>query len=145
MKKQEKEEKKVRRGRYGFGSYAYNYFMFPIRRAVFFFIFKIIGLAIAFALAFLLLSGVVNQVKTGQTLVNYALEVGTEISEFFGSLLNNTSPFKFTKDGIYFKDAEVPDEGLFEDKTKDRVKEWKNKWSLPNVTEDIEGVGGNEE
>lgn len=134
MAKDEKEQKKHRRG--GFGTFAYGYIMRPIRMTIFLVIMRVIGIIIAVALAFFLLSGGINQVKTGQTLVEYALDIGENISHFFESLLHGTSPFKFTNDGVYFKDADVPEDGLFDgqegaiDDGKDsKLDEWKDNWT----------------
>lgn len=113
--KEEKPQKKVRRGG-GFGRYAYGYVINPIKRKILFTIMKVFGLSISLALVFFLLSGGINQVKTGETLVEYSLDVGENISNFFKSLTKGTSPFKFTSDGVYFKDAEVPTNGVFDGK-----------------------------
>lgn len=110
---EEKESKKVRRGN-RFGRYAYNYMMFPIRRAIIVGIFRIIGLIILLALVLFLLSGGINQVLTGQTLIEYSLDIGEDVSDFLHSLTDGTSPFKFTKYGIYFKDADVPEKGALD-------------------------------
>lgn len=135
MAKKDDQPKKNRMG--GFGRYAYGYVMRPIRVTIMLFILRGIGIIIAIALAFFLLSGGINQVKTGETLVEYALDCGERISDFFASLLDGTSPFKFTKDGVYFKDAEVPEEGAldqvdpnasyFDENGDNKVGEWWDK------------------
>ena len=93
MAKEEREPRKVRRGS-GFGRYTWSLIFLPIKRAFVFGVLRIIGLIILASLTMFLLSGGINQVKTGQTLVEYALDIGHNISGFLNSLLDGTSPFK---------------------------------------------------
>lgn len=148
MAKDEKEQKKHRRG--GFGTFAYGYIMRPLRVTIFLIVIRILGIIIALSLAFFLLSGGINQVKTGKTLVEIALDIGENISHFFGSLLNGTSPFKFTDDGVYFKDADVPESGLFDgqdgviDGGKDnKLDEWKDNWAEESGASNASSADGN--
>lgn len=76
-------------------------------------IWKLIGSLVALFIIYLLLSGVINQVKTGENLLNYSLDIGKKISHFFNGLLEGDSPLKITKDGIYFEDVTPPAEGAF--------------------------------
>ena len=144
MAKEEREPRKVRRGS-GFGRYTWSLIFLPIKRAFVFGVLRIIGLIILSSLTMFLLSGGINQVKTGQTLVEYALDIGHNISGFLNSLLDGTSPFKFTDDGVYFKDADVPEEGAL-DEHKDiidddsKFEEWKGEWG-PSGKPDGEGQG----
>jgi hypothetical protein len=133
MAQEEKSQKKVRRGG-RFGRYAYGYVVNPIRRSIMFGILKIFGILVAAGLAFFLLSGGINQVRTGETLVEYALDIGHNISEFLNSLTDGTSPFKFTDDGVYFKDADVPENGALDGKEDlidgdDKLGQWKEDWN----------------
>lgn len=89
-----------------------------------------LGTLLVVVIVFFLLSGVINQVKTGQTLVDYSLQTGKKIGVFFESLFTSESPFKITEDGIYFKDANVPNESAIDgsklpdiDDTKENVEE----------------------
>lgn len=70
---------------------------------------KIIGLGLACLFIFFLLSGAINQVKTGETIIDYAIDIGHNIGNFFESLFTKDSPLKVTEDGVYFKDANVPE------------------------------------
>lgn len=78
---------------------------------------NVLVMAILAIAIFLLLSGAINQVKTGQNIVQYITHLGREIS--YRIIPGEDSKLKVTEDGIYLKDAEVPQEGLFDDLPKD--------------------------
>lgn len=69
----------------------------------------IIGTALVVFIIWFCLSGGINYVKTGETFVEYALDIGKNVGNFFESLFTDESPLKYTEDGVYFKDADVPD------------------------------------
>lgn len=143
----QKEEKPKRRRMGGFGRYAYGYVMRPIRLTIILFILRGIGILICLIAVLFLLSGGINQVKTGESLAEYALDIGEDISEFFMSLADGTGPFKFTEDGIYFKDAEVPENGaldgnenLIDDDSK--LEEWKENHRIDDISPEGGGSDG---
>lgn len=66
---------------------------------------------------FLLLSGSINQVKTGQNIIDYILSIGKKIGAWLEILPTNEGPIEINENGIYLKDKakDVPKEGLFEE------------------------------
>lgn len=96
-----------------------NMYMMSYRRRAFYSIMRtirvVLGTGLVVLIIYFLLSGVINQVKTGETLVDYALGIGQDIGDFLESMFTDESPLKVTEDGIYFKDADVPDESALED------------------------------
>lgn len=73
------------------------------------FIRVILGTGIVVFLIWFCLSGGINYVKTGETFVEYALDIGHNVGYFLESLFTEDSPLKYTEDGVYFKDADVPE------------------------------------
>lgn len=76
---------------------------------------KIIGTIFACFLIYLLLSGTINQVKTGQNLLNYSLDIGKKIAYMLNKIHEGDGPLKITEDGVYFNDANPPSEGALGD------------------------------
>ena len=145
MAKNDSEPKKHRRGG-GFGKYAYGYIMRPIRLTIMLVILRGVGLIIAIALGFFLLSGGINQVKTGQTLVEYALDSGQWLSDLFNHSAEGNGPLKITEDGIYFQDATPPEEGLLDGQEglidggeNNQFEEWKSNWTGNSPLKEEEG------
>lgn len=109
-KKGKEEKRRVRRGG-GLLQYGTAYVVNPIRRSLVRGVLKLFGLLVGLGLLLLLLSGVINQAKTGETLVQYTMNVGYRVSEFIDSIMQGGGPLKFDG-GIYFKDANPPDDGV---------------------------------
>lgn len=93
-----------------------NSFMHPYRNKIFKTLRETIGTLLVLLIIFFLLSGAINQVKTGETFVNYSLRTGKKISVFFKNLVSKEGPLKITKDGVYFKDAEIPQDSALPNK-----------------------------
>ena len=72
-----------------------------------------LGTLIVVLVVFFLLSGAINQVKTGETLAEYATDIGKSLGDMFSKLPNGAGPFKWD-DGIYFKNANVPNESAID-------------------------------
>lgn len=106
------EEKKTRRkSAYSPGRMARAYMFNPLRMKAFRFIRWIIGVLICGLLIFALLSGVINQVRTGESMFNFFMNQGHAIGEWVHDLFTDDSNLKLTEDGIYFKDANPPSDG----------------------------------
>lgn len=104
----------------------------------------VFGLFIIGLIIFFLLSGVINQRKTGESVIQYALGTGERIGDFFYSLTNKSSPLKLTEEGVYFKEADPganPLEGIEIDEV-DRLEEWVDdrKETLDEATEVTESL-----
>lgn len=69
---------------------------------------KILGTIIVVLLIFFLLSGAINQVKTGETFAEYAMDIGQSLAGVFKAFPEGNGFLKW-EDGIYFKNADVPD------------------------------------
>lgn len=119
-KKEEKEKKRSR-------GYADMMFVSYKRRMFYGFmrtVRNILGIALVCLFGWFLISGGINQAKTGQNLVDYALVTGQKVGNFFKSLFTNDSPLKVNEDGIYLKDANVPKDA-----------------ALPGPNEEVKEVG----
>ena len=107
----DKEPRKVRRS--SFGRRMGMYYISPIRIGIFRTIRGFIGLIICLVLGVFLLSGGVNQGKTVRNLADRVVYAGHAIGGFFSDMWNGDGPISVSSEGIYFADAEVPDEGEF--------------------------------
>lgn len=127
--KDKKEMKKQR------ASGANSLYMLSAKRRLFFqslkCVRKILGTIVVIAIIFFLLSGVINQVKTGETLVEYVIDVGKSLGEVFSGFPEGSGPFKW-EDGIYFKNADVPDESAID---KDKLPEVPSGEDINNATD----------
>lgn len=93
---------------------AFNMYMHPHRYKFMRGLRKFVGTLVVLGIIFLLLSGAINQVKTGESILKYILNVGQNLGTKFESLFTEDSPLKVTEDGVYFKDADVPDNGALD-------------------------------
>lgn len=93
---------------------AFNMYMHPYRHRFLRWLRRFVGTLLALFLVFMALSGAINQVKTGESIIDHTLGVSKKIGNFLESLFKNDSPLKITEDGIYFKDADVPDESALD-------------------------------
>lgn len=115
MVAKDKEQTPKRRSRMGMGRYAYGYFMNPWRIRLMHFIRAAIGIIICVIVAYLLLSGIVNQRLVVESLAEKSLEAGHDIEDFLNSLMTDDSPLNIGPDGVYFKDADIPQDNPLED------------------------------
>lgn len=109
---------------------SFNKYMHPHRHSFLVGLRKFIGTGICILITLFLLSGGINYVKTGESLLNYALHIGRNIGETLKSIPEGGGPFKFTKDGVYFKDADIPENSALEgldEKMQDKLEESKPK------------------
>lgn len=106
MAKEEQEKKK---------SGSMNKFIHPYKARAGRGVRNVLSLALAIFLVWFLISGGINQRKTGENLAQYGMNGGKEISNFFSGLFSNDSPLKVTEDGVYLNDADVPDNGAVPD------------------------------
>lgn len=115
---------------------SFNKYMHPHRHGFLVGLRKFVGSIICILIVIFLLSGGINYVKTGESLVKYALHIGKNIGETLKSIPEGGGPFKFTEDGVYFKDADVPEgsalEGL-DEKVNDKLEE-----SKPDIVDQID-------
>lgn len=75
----------------------------------------IVATALAAVLCFWLLSGGINYIKTGQNIVDWTVYHGKKFGNWLASLIDpDTTPFKIEDGGVYFDDADVPDEGAID-------------------------------
>lgn len=107
-------EKQSNKNNGGKGGKSFGSFTNPGRSKFFSNFRKITGTILAVLFVLFLLSGAINQVKTGQTLVDYSLNVGKVIGGYLEGLFTGNSPLKITEDGVYFKDADIPSESAIE-------------------------------
>lgn len=106
------KDQRVRRGGSHFGDMIIRRaFLFPIQRTVMLMILRGIGLILTLLIVWFLLSGQVNQVEMVKSLGLVIQDVGRGVSKTFEQIANGEwdGPIKFTEDGVYLKDAEVPD------------------------------------
>lgn len=108
------EEKEPKRKNRRYNSMMNSYIFHPIRHKIFRFLRWAIGIIICGGLVFLLLSGAINQVKTGENMLSYVMNIGHCIGDGLESLFTDDSPLKANEDGVYFKDASVPDKGALD-------------------------------
>ena len=71
---------------------------------------QILGAIIAGLVVVFLLSGAINQVATGQTIAQYAVNIGKNLGIAFQELFTNNGEIRATEEGIYFKNANPPEE-----------------------------------
>ena len=76
--------------------------------SLFKFIKAIVTMFILGVITYFLLSGIVNQAKTGESLANWATRGGKRISEVLYSIKEGNGPVKLNKNGVYLKNANVP-------------------------------------
>lgn len=129
---EEREKKRKSRSMMSF------YFASQMRRTFYGFmrgVRSVLGIIVIVILIYLLLSGAINQVKTGETMVNYFLHIGQNLGETLESLFTSDSPFKITEDGIYFQDAEIPDNGALDDSIFDKPQVEDKEYNNQNETE----------
>lgn len=75
---------------------------------------NVIGTIIAIFGVLFLLSGGINQVRTGETLAQYAMDIGKSIGDVLKKLPNGNGPVKVNENGIYFNNADVPEESAID-------------------------------
>lgn len=130
------EEKEPKRKNRRYNSMMNSYIFHPIRYKIFRFLRWAIGIIICGGLVFLLLSGAINQVKTGENMLSYFMNIGHHIGDGLESLFTDDSPLKANEDGVYFKDASVPDKGALNNiADNDSNSDDKNKDDEQEVTE----------
>lgn len=141
------DEKRNRPRRMGMGRWMYNRMMMPIRLGIFLTIMRLIGLLVAGFVLFFLLSGGINQVKTGQSLVNYTLMWGHRVSGMIDDLVHGTNEtFIITEDGIYFRDSvgDVPENSAL-DGLDDDVPDEAGKWYDSYIKDAVDGKTAEDE
>lgn len=143
-----KEEKRQKPKRMGMGRWMFNRATMPIRLGVFLIIVRGICFLLLGFIIFFLLSGGINQVKTGQSMANYFLMWGHRAADFMDSLAHGTNDtFVVTEDGIYFKDSvgDVPEDSALDsidDDIPDEIGEWNENFGVGDVlTGNADGNG----
>lgn len=81
------------------------------KTSLFKFLKLIIVMFVLGVIGYFLLSGIINQRKTGESLANYATKIGKNISKILYSIKEGNGPIKIDKNGVYFKDAIIPKDG----------------------------------
>lgn len=61
------------------------------------------GIVLAILFVLFLMSGIINQRRTGETLVNYALDIGKRVSVVLHSIYEGDGPVDVNEDGVYLK------------------------------------------
>lgn len=105
-KDKKKEQKRVNRRSMGsmYMQGEFHRLVFSIFRGIR----NVLGIILCILLLWFLLSGSINQVKTGESLAQYATRWGKYISIELESIRDGNGFVKITKDGVYLKGKTPP-------------------------------------
>lgn len=83
---------------------------------------KYIMIALAVLLGIFLLSGAINQRLTGQSYIEFTVNISRNISDGIYNMFSPNSDLKATEDGVYFKNANPPKDKIINDGNTDNGK-----------------------